>query len=94
MPVENNEVATRCCRPPRPFVLAHPILPSQSSFSPLLLPGRMDGWQYEFYTIRVARGEVTDGLASPDEPEVSFCGELLLLLLLGAWSEIDNQALR
>ena len=28
--------------------------------------------QYEFYTILVARGEVTEGLASPNEPEV--CG--------------------
>lgn len=35
--------------------------------------------QYEFYTIRVSRGEVVGGLASPNEPEV---GEHFVLVNL------------
>lgn len=36
--------------------------------------------QYEFYTILVARGQVTGGLASPNEPEV--CGQYIFSPLL------------
>ena len=42
--------------------------------TPLFCPCLPRGWagcQYEFYTIRVSRGQVENGLASPHEPEVS-----------------------
>lgn len=62
--------------PPFPF----PFLPFPS---PLCFYSDTNEPQYEFYTIRVSRGEVREGLASPNEPEVRFSGNYFSQLAQG-----------
>lgn len=61
---EQNLLDSTVCRP------SLPLVPAYRTRS--LLPPDTNGWQYEFYTLRVSRGEVSGGLASPNEPEVSY----------------------